>query len=244
LAFLALWSPGAARASDAGHKEWLIPGSADTIHEFSGIAIGMPCDEAIAKANQISQNGPLGQSFLRGELRTTLDGLKVDVSWMIYEVHLNSPKSQLQDRIVFSCAEDGAGRPVFDLLREMALGGEGTNPPAIASVDQIFEEKFGVPTVEYDPYNLEILFNNKGPITTKVNGCGEYYGGQFGDAILEFHPDKCTYSLVFTATPNRERPGTATWLKIHIFDHLRLENATRTLEKHKLETTPVAAPKL
>jgi hypothetical protein len=232
------------RAQSPNLKDRLIAGSADTIHDVQGIAIGMTCDEAIARAQQIHapNYGPGNPSHVIGGV--TLDGHRLEYHSFKYAVPLRMLRSRVLDQADFSCLAEGGSGVVFEVHRQIQFA-RGEAAPAIASLRGVFQEKYGVPGIEYSPFVLTTLFNRKGLVTEKEGSCVGFSNGHLYEAAFtEFNADKCSYELDFTANESRDHPGSITSIDIFIRDHLRLENALRDSEQHRLETTPVIVPKL
>ena len=247
--------PSLACAQDpASTKARLIPGDADVIHDILGIQIGMPCREAAARGIQLSHVPIFNGVLINYEQRDTgkIDGRTVDYTYHSYEfvyAHIVANNTDTTyDTVKFSCIETENESQVFQISRNINYQSNYIwkilTPPSIASVYQMFQEKYGVPTVAYSPLVLTALFNRKGAITTKENGCISYMNGGIYPNSLEFNADKCSYQLVFHVTEARDRPGATDFIEISIRDHLRLELAIRENEKHRLETAPAAVPKL
>jgi hypothetical protein len=239
------------RAQEPYPKPALIPGSADAIHDVLGIAIGMTCDEAVAKGAKISAQAE-EYKVRHGSLlgAANIDGHRVFYKSMNYQILARTVKSTIADQIDFKCVGDMtggeiAGAEIFEVSRRLKFIKGVEVSPSVAALRGLFQEKYGVPTVEFGPLVLAIMFNKAGVIQGKSDACGVYRGNNY---YLKDYADvdskKCSYALTFTATEARDQPGTVTEINILIRDYLRLENSVRAVEKHRIETTPVASPKL
>ena len=224
----------------------LIPGDADVIHDVSGIAIGMTCDEAVVKGANVSPQAKAKK--VRNGSRfaiLNIDGRKIPYTYPIHEVIARQVNYTIADDIHFNCVGDVAGGEVFEISRQIKfIRGLEVSPP-VASLLGLFQEKYGVPTAVYGPLALATMFNRTGVIQGKSDACAIYRGGNlylkdYGDVDSK----QCSYALTFTAIAARDQPGSVSEMTILIRDYLRLENGVRTVEKRRMETTPVAVPKL
>jgi hypothetical protein len=227
-------------------KAKLVPGSADVIHDVLGIEIGMTCPEAIAKGKQISafpgQNLNMANE---GHADVRLDGQLYHYGVYGYEVPIKVVDGS--DVAYFRCLEDGTPGEVYEVTRQINYQQKPETAPPIAALRQIFQEKYGVPTVEFNPFTFAILFNKKGPITNPNQdaSCVTFQNGSLYDGVFgAFNAGKCSYALTFVGYESRKYPGKVDYIKIVIHDYLRLENDIRAMEKRRLENAHVALPKL
>jgi hypothetical protein len=223
----------------------LIPGSADVLHDVLGIAIGMPCDQAIAKARGISADASkYWRQNLAADGTVRLDGNRIDLEYkyLSYEVQPRVINSIAKDFVSLKCLKDGG---VFEIARRIAFEPKLEQAPSIAALRGMFQEKYGVPTSEFSPFLFATMFNRHGVIQGRTDACGPYGNGSF--ILKDFYvidSNKCSYALTFQAIEGRGTPGSIVQIDIVIRDYLRVENAVRALVKQRLEMTPVAAPKL
>jgi hypothetical protein len=224
-------------------KAKLVPGSADVIHDISGIAIGMSCQDAAAAAMPLS-NIPGKLNYQLSGQSVRMDNALVNYKYTLYEVPPRIIQFRKMDDIQFKCIEDGGNREVFELSRVINyLPGVVAAPP-IESLYGLFQEKYGVPTVQFSPNVFATLFNRRGVIRTKDTSCVTFENGHLYTAYGPFNADKCSYALTFNALEARQPPGTIAEIDILIQDRLRLENILRAMAKQRIESTPVAAPRL
>jgi hypothetical protein len=225
----------------------LVPGSADVIHDVMGIAIGMACDEAVAVAARISAVQPApGRSLYSWQKQTgtaRLDGVRIEYPYTRYNVPLKLVRGSIVfDHANFHCLEDGGRREVFDLSRQINFTNGTETPPSIASLRALFQEKYGVPSATFDPLAFATMFNRRGVIQSTAKSCVAYENGHlYHNAFLPFDADKCSYALTFTAG---QQANIVTGIEINVHDYLRLENGVRAIVANRLQSTPVATPKL
>jgi hypothetical protein len=228
----------------ASPKAHLIQGDSDTIHDVLGIQIGMYCADAInlSKTFSIAKNTGSTYPWLSfGEFggQGRLDKADVRYSYKKYQVVINT--------MTFACLDDGGSREVFSIHRQIEYM-DPTVAPAIASLIGLFQQKYGVPSVKYSNTLFATMFNGNGVLTSLDNDCGKYQNGHFyasaDPAFVNFDSNKCSYTLTFEATEARRPPGSISFLAIDINDYLRLTNTARLMEKHRLDTTKAALPKL
>jgi hypothetical protein len=246
LAFCLLVFSSVSYAQQPKTNARLVPGSADVIHDVMGIAIGMACDEALAVAARISAmptgpgRFPYGWQKQTGVAR--LDGVRIEYPYTRYNVTLKLARNMGVDLAGFSCLEDGDRREVFDLLRRINFESGTETPPSIGSLRALFQEKYGVPSATFDPLSFATIFNRRGMIQSTAKSCVSYENGHlYHNAFLPFDADKCSYALTFTAG---QRANVVTGIEINVHDYLRLENGVRAIVANRLQSTPVATPKL
>ena len=243
-AFLVLSLPSLAQESKPAAK--LVPGSADVIHDVSGIAIGMKCQDAIEVATKIAAPG-FKYNFAKSRGGATLDGRRIEYDYSKYRLPIRViNKTFAVDNLEFSCVDGAEGGEVFELTRKMVFMPKFEAGPSVASLPQLFEEKYGVPTLKINNLIMATMFNKKGVVQREGDySCIKVENGHLYErSFLEFDANKCSYALTFSATEARDPPGSVSEISIFIRDYLRLENGVRAMEKKRLETTPVAAPKL
>lgn len=235
----------AAHAQHPTPRVSLVPGGSDTIHDISGVAIGMACQEALAVAAKVSADkGRYSNVKRQSTMRAKGDRAGTDYQFTIYDVPLNLYQGSIStDNLKFSCLEMG-NRPVFEVTRQMRFGAYNVgNAPPMASIRALFQEKYGVPTVEFTPYSFATMFNRKGPVTDK-NSCGPYQNNNlYLRGFEQSDSDTCSYALTFAAQPERGKPDTVEYINIVIRDFIRLQNAVREGDKTKTQNTPVVMPK-
>jgi hypothetical protein len=224
-------------------KAKLVPGSADVIHDISGIAIGMSCQDAVAVATPMS-NVPGKLSYQSNLGGARVDNVLVNYKYTNYEIPPRIIQFRKMDDIQFKCIEDGGNREVFELSRVINYLPGVVAAPSIESLYGLFQEKYGVPTVQFSPNVLATLFNRRGVIHSKDTSCVTFENGHLYTAFGVMNADKCSYALTFNAIEARQPPGSIAQIDIEIQDRLRLENSLRAMAKQRNDSTPVAAPKL
>jgi len=234
----------------------LIPGSADVIHDILGIAIGMSCDQGIVLSKNVSTTNRSAENnkiirFVgsRGEIK--INKSKTAYSFTKYEVILHADltygRGGTQDVLDFYCLEDGGRRPIFAIKRHIRFLDPKT-APTLETLVGIFQEKYGNFSVKFSPRLMAIMFDRSGLIESQQNDCANYQNGNLytrkDEGFADADDNNCSYIMIFHASEAREPPGATSNLDIEITDFLRLENAVRSVEAHRLETTPVDKPKL
>jgi len=235
------------RTQEPTFKPALVPGSADIIHNAGGIAIGMACQDALNIVNKTAYNHALSNGIRNGG-GVARDGKyknAVEYSGKLYEFFPRYGSSASYDVIDFKCLDDGGNREIFEVTRTIRFEGRGEIGPSVSTLRALFQEKYGVPSVEFSPTIFATMFNRKGLIEGKNKNCGPFQNNQL--YLRDFDsidPDQCSYALTFTANVLPEHPGNATWIKIVIRDYLRLQNAVLDIDRKNKERATVNVPKL
>lgn len=141
------------------------------------------------------------------------------------------------------CLNDGAEGVVVDMSRTITFP-KGAEPKPREMLD-LFEEKFGKPSVVFNPLTVGRLYNSKGVITRADSSCGKMLENNNNSwsarALWKTDTSQCSYLILFSIEQTNDHASRVTIL---IRDYARFEAILNDNAKQKVRKARESAPKI